>query len=545
VVIAPEFRGPSLHIAYRDPELATAHGNAWHDPENEADQRFALVSSNHDAATSFRNWRRRILRGFPKLEIATMNPTLATALVLAVVASVLLVAGVQQQRQKTVADLIKHATAADPSVRAAVEPGVIYQKVAIRTTRRTLERTIYRDVQGVRRPHHRQLSAEDEQLKNRLTNAGVNWDAPLSVVDYAQWRRRSNGTRDAVTRTGHHLLTLSTTPDADGEVLKETLTVRDTDFHAVDRTVELRDSGTVEIAELSYDVLPWASASPDWFEPLPGSIASVAILPALKSHLPQVLSEQVLDEAELEARVALNQLHADTGERIRLARTAGAIHVKGVVDTDVRKRELLSRLSALPHVEASILSVEEVNSQPQSGSPFENSQPIQVYSIEAQASPLELYLRENKLPIDQLTSISHNLLDGGLTMQQAQVHFAQLQPRFEAANQLPPHLQGQLASLARNYLDAVSAGLDANARLMQSIGLGSGSAAASPEPLSPQGDSDEPMNRYQQLCRELINGGSAQSRPAAVIASELTNTGAQIRRRVAQASATIPQPNDP
>ncbi len=279
-----------------------------------------------------------------------MNPTLATALVLAVVTSVLLVLGVRQQRQKTVADLINHATAADPSLRSAAEPGVIYQKVAIRTTRRTLERTIYRDAQGRRHPRRRQLSAEDEQLRTRLADAGVNWDAPLSVVDYAQWRRRSSVTRDAVTRTGQHLLTLSTTPEADGEVLKETITVRDTDFHAVDRTVELRDRGTIEIAELSYDVLPWAAASPDWFEPLPGAIATEGVLPAPRSH--HVLSEQVLDEAELEARIALHQLHADTGERIRLARNAGAIHVKGVVDTDVRKRELLARLAELPHVEA-------------------------------------------------------------------------------------------------------------------------------------------------------------------------------------------------
>jgi hypothetical protein len=257
------------------------------------------------------------------------------------------------------------------------------------------------------------------------------------------------------------------------------------------------------------------------------------------------LSDQILDQAELEARIALNQLHADTGERIRLARSPGGIHVKGVVDTDARKRELVSRLAQLPHVEASILSVEEINNQPQSGSPFDNGQPIQVYSVEAHASPLEQYLREKNLPIGQLASISHSLLDGGLKIQQAQVHFTELQPRFNAANQLPPGLQGQLAALSRTYLDAVGAGLDANDHILHSLSLSSASdAAALPESISSDEHMDEQISRYQQLCRELIRGGSGQSRPATTIADELMDAGAQIRRHLAQTSATIPRPSN-
>ena len=65
--------------------------------------------------------------------------------------------------------------------------------------------------------------------------------------------------------------------------------------------------------------------------------------------------------------------------------------------------------------------------------------------MEAQASPLEQYLREKKLPIDQLASLSHSLLDGGLKIRQAELHFSELQPRFKGADQFPADLQNQLA----------------------------------------------------------------------------------------------------
>ncbi len=57
-----------------------------------------------------------------------------------------------------------------------------------------------------------------------------------------------------------------------------------------------------------------------------------------------------LDSAELSARVVLNRLHADEGEQISISRTNRGVNVKGVVDTDERKREIATRLSAVPYV---------------------------------------------------------------------------------------------------------------------------------------------------------------------------------------------------
>jgi RNA polymerase sigma factor (sigma-70 family) len=491
-------------------------------------------------------WWSRLCSKVKRMSIPDMNPLLAGAMILLIASLACFVTWMYKQPAITASALLERTEKWDAGVSGNAQPGVIYQKVRITTRRRTLERTIYRDVQGIRRSRRRQLSLEDEQLKNKLTTAGVNWDAPLSVVDYAQWRHRSGATRDAVTRSGQHLLTLSTTPVAEGVVLKETLTVRDIDFHAVDRTVELRDGGTVEIAELNYDVLPWVDVNQDWFEPLVGQAGTDAPGMHAAIYLPHVLSDVELNEAELAARTTLNQLHADTGEPIHITRRAAGIDIKGVVDTDARKRELLSHLALLPNVHSSILSAEEIGTHPSSRSTFGNGQPIQVHSVEAQASPLEQYLREKNLPTDQLASISHNLLDGGLRISQAEIHLSELQPRFKEVNQLPIGQQRQLATLSLTYLGTIETGLDANKHILQSLGFdNTGQTTAITESTDPaggpHGDIDEQIRRYRQLCLELIINGTGQSRSAAAIAEELINTSERIRLRLATISATIPK----
>jgi hypothetical protein len=44
-----------------------------------------------------------------------------------------------------------------------------------------MERPIYRDAQCIRRPKRNKLSVEDEALKDRLAEAGLSWDEPLSA----------------------------------------------------------------------------------------------------------------------------------------------------------------------------------------------------------------------------------------------------------------------------------------------------------------------------------------------------------------------------
>src|SRR5262249_17827630 len=154
-----------------------------------------------------------------------------------------------------------------------------------------------------------------------------------------------------VKRSERGLLTL-TTNLAGGNIASESLTVRETDFRPVERTIELRDAGSVEIAELNYSVLPWSSVNPDLFEPEPSAAVGLgrhthaAILP----HLPRSLSPTELDEAELGVRLVLNSLNLDANDRISLTRQPLGVHVEGVVEDDDRKRQLQAELQLVPHV---------------------------------------------------------------------------------------------------------------------------------------------------------------------------------------------------
>jgi DNA-directed RNA polymerase specialized sigma24 family protein len=546
VVVTPETLGPSIQLVYEDPFLLTGPSDAQEAEPGATKAQNPIPtfpSERADFATAFEPGWRAALRGKLQSLIPAMNPLLTSAIVLGAISVLCFVFWLRSVPSLPAGELLNHAQTSERAAVAANRPGVIYEKVTIRTQKRSLERTIYRDAQGVRRPRRQQLSPEDEQLKNHLASADVNWDAPLSAVDYAEWRHRSGPTRDSVTRSGQHLLTLTTTPIEDSPVLKETITVRDVDFHAVDRTIVLRDSGTIEIAELNYDVLPWGAVNQDWFEPLTGQMATdgPGMLPAL--HVPHRLTDLELDEAELEVRIALNQLHADSGEQIHMSRAANGIQVKGVVETGQRKQQIVARLLQVPHVHASVVSVDELGSYPRSGSPPDAGQPIHVYSVESEPSPLERYMRESKLSTDQLVLISHSLLDGGLKIQQAAVHLSELQPRIKGANQLPADMQNQLAGLSRTYVNTIEAGLDANKRILVSLGLDHTSQPAG-ESSAPEGDLDQQVRRYQELSQELITSATGQSRPAEAIAGELANTSTRIRLHLAQQPATIPSADD-
>jgi DNA-directed RNA polymerase specialized sigma24 family protein len=469
--------------------------------------------------TQLRRWLTCI--PFPR-----MNPFLAGTMLFALCSVVCFVLWTKSGPRISARTLLTRAEQSDASVPKSGHAEVIYQKVRISSSGHTMERAIYHDPEGKRRLKQQPLSTDDQRTKDRLDLAGVSWDEPLSAANFSAWRDRQSAKKDAVTRTGSNLLMLTTSAAPDSAVVQESLTVRESDFHPVARTIELRGEGTVEIAELNYDVMPWGAVNQDWFEPLSGSVSDTH--PSLSVPMPRLLSDLELDGAELGARLALNQLHADTGEQIHVTRSSSGIQVKGVVDTDQRKSQLVGRLLQVPHVHPSLLSVEEIGSQSRPG--FSHaSLPVQAYSIEAQSSPLEQYLREKKLPVDNLAAMSQSLLDNCLKIQQAQGHLSELQFRFRGANQLPDDLQSQLTKLSQSYVVAIQTGLDADKRTLLSLGFDDSVQPAPPSPSSQTDeDLDQQVRHYQNLCQELIASGTGQPRSAQAIANDLLTVGAQI-----------------
>ncbi len=250
------------------------------------------------------------------------NPIFATAVVLAA-ASVMCFFIWNKWRPLPISanELLVKAETWDGSSQPNAQPGVVRQSVSISTSQGSFERTIYRDTQGVRRPKQAKNSVQTESLKSRLASVGVDWERPLSAISYQDWHDHQHVRHDHIERVRSKLLTLTTTTP-DGPVARESITVREADFHPIERTIEFRDSGTVQIAEVNYEVLPWSQANPDWFEPLtPTATGTKAIYPSATRIIPPSLDDSQLDLAELETRVALSHLDAEINGRLELVRS--------------------------------------------------------------------------------------------------------------------------------------------------------------------------------------------------------------------------------
>jgi hypothetical protein len=292
-----------------------------------------------------------------------MNPVIASVVVVAIACITLLIIWQHSIPSVSASELMQRAEASDGNLSRTGDPGVIYQKVRIRTPHDSVERDLYRDREGRRVPKSGAVAAEFTALKAKLNVAGVNWDEPLSASSYKAWHDKQRHESDQVRRSGKNLLTV-TTKTAGGIVVQESLTVRQEDFHAVERTVELLDVGTVEIAELNYAVLSWNAVNEDLFEPfVPTTVPSPPSNAAIAPPPPFLPTPAQLLEAELQARVALHTLNADLGEEIDVSHgSKNSVMVQGLINTVQRKEQLAFALNGIPHVNVELKTVDEVAS---------------------------------------------------------------------------------------------------------------------------------------------------------------------------------------
>jgi hypothetical protein len=470
-----------------------------------------------------------------------MNPTLATALVLAVASLMCIVIGMQQRRPDITSNaLLVHAEVWDEG-HASAAPGIISQRIEIKTPERQLYRTLYRDTQGKRRPRLQKLLVHEAQLQASLATAGVSWDAPLSASLFQDWHDRQRVREDYIKRSGKNLLVLTTTVP-DGPVAEQSLTVRNSDFHPLQRTIVFRDQGVIEIAELDYHVLGWTQENAELFEPLRPQIAEriLPMQPVLVARLPSLPTEEQLDEAELSARVILNQAHADTGEQIQLVRAAQRVDIRGLVETEERKQELQSQLRTLPFTTLSILSVEELNRNSASSS---EATAVSMVSAEAQPSPLEtLYLSLGQ-SVSSLSGVSQQLVDSALTVNQESRSITGLVSRFGSPARMTDLARASLSELVFSHREHLLAALEQEQVLLRKT-------SKTPVPLDVSGSSRPAEDaaslvmlaeRNLALCKELTLGGAQPPRNAEVIIAELLRSLDELRIRAHETRLHSPE----
>jgi hypothetical protein len=468
-----------------------------------------------------RRWWAIRLPKISLLPVRAMNPSLAFFGLLAFTSTIYLLFWWQHQRVPDITSntLLVRAERWDSS-NLAMASGVVYQSVRITAPTLTMERSIYRDLEGKRSLKPVKLIATQERLKAELARAGVNWDEPISASDYQTWHDHQHVRADKIVRDGTHLLRL-TTIAPDSSVSPQSLTVRDTDFHPVRRTVALRDIGTVEIAELDFKILPWSAVRADVFEatggmssPEPTSRTRVLQLP----KMPQIVTQEQLDEAELGTRLVLNQLHADNGEQIEIHPDPQKVEVEGVVETDERKRQLQMQLRMVPHVVVSILSVADLKNTPADSS----ATGVQTASMPDYPSPLEILMRAHGRGVNDINVLAERLFNTALTISQESNAIADLQTRFAPDQQRTIVATATLSELIYSHRERLEAALKSERALAADAQI---SPAVLTGSFGPKASSLMAVaNRNLALSKELIQTNSPATRNAEQILAEMSNS---------------------
>jgi hypothetical protein len=420
----------------------------------------------------------------------------------------------------TANSLLVHAEKWDTSSSTA-SPGVAHQTVRIKTPRQSVDRSLYWDLQGKRRPRRTVLVSSEEQLKLELAPAGVDWDRPISASAYQDWHDHQHVRADSITQTGNHLLTLTTTVP-DGVVSQESITIRDTDFHPVQRTVGFRNSGTVEIAELDYSVLPWGAVDASTFEPLEiiPVVGGAPLLPRprLSLAIPESLSPEQLDETELTARLILNQLHADEGEQIEVRRSELGVEVEGLVSADDRKRELATQLMTVPRLKVSIRSEADLSANQLTS---EESTSIEAATLPDNPSALETYLRHHDRPVEEINTVERQLFEGALIISKESRFIIDLKTRFTSPDQMPVVAQATLEELLYSHHERLEKALNQERMSLAQVGGMPASDAERPAPGTLLLTASE---KNLALVRELTQNNVAHPRSAEEIFADMTDT---------------------
>ena len=495
------------------------------------------------ATTPTRKIRRRFSR-WPRLLGALQFNMRSAALLLpagAILGIVLLfIASIVDNREAQRIDanqLLRAAVRAESTARKTSEPSAVVQRIQIKASGHVAQRNLYRDALGKRRAKELPVNDDERVLREKLAEAELDWNNPLSVENYRDWHDHLYREEERVVRTGVDLLTVSTRA-AEGLIAQETLTVKANDFHAVARTVLFRDGESIEIAELSYQVVPWSPQVDQWFEPLPRvSSGDDRPLPMSRSMQSPRLSDTQLDVAELSVMLVLQELHADT-ERLQMTRSPTGVLVKGIVDSDDRKAQITARLRMIEHVSPSISSYRDLDAK---AAPEANASRLQQVSVADAKTPLTAECEQRKIAPDPCRHMSYELLNASAVLVRESKHIVELRVEYPLSRPLTSRAKLLLSEIASERLRHINAALEKQEGLLRQLG------AEPPHELETapleQLSLEAAAQRNLALAKELVYVAGEHARPALIILQELAKSTATARTTVAREATEFQTPS--
>lgn len=144
-------------------------------------------------------------------------------------------------------------------------------------------------------------------------------------------------------------LTPAETPHA---ILASSLFVRGSDWRPVSQRLTVRAADHeehFEIEEIGYDVVPFEQLTSSVFAPEPALSAGTPTIPppAISPAPARTADLAQLFSLEVRVRYALHRIHACTGEPIQVDTSPEGVRVRGMLDTEARKREVLQAMASL------------------------------------------------------------------------------------------------------------------------------------------------------------------------------------------------------
>lgn len=523
IYLDPHFMANSHYI---DEELSagiTAESESVADANGESID-FAAGNARQPRKQS---WWSRIFSGNP-LRFLRSRQLVPIAVSMLFVGAVLWITAHRKQQVVGVNELLNTAVRAETNLHTVYGAGVVHQRIQIRTAGKTKQRDLYRDIEGRRRPKTLSMDSDERLLRAKLIQAGLDWNDPLSAAAFQTWHDHVLRKADQIERTGDNLLNVTTTVIG-GPVVRESLTVRLNDFHAVARTLIFENRETVEIAELSYEIQPWGPMNEGWFEPLSGSLSPsplhphLTTLPSAMSHL----SAAELDIADLNVLLALQELHADT-ERLQVTRSASSIAVTGIVETDSRNVEITSRLRTIPHVTSDILSYRDFDAKPET-----NPGPttIKVMSVVDGESPLDSYCRTQQISRESCQQLAYHLLNSSATLVRESSRLTELQRQYPSDGPMTPAARALLSELMRQHLQHLAAAVNAEKETYLMLGVNPASLKTG---TTVDINLTAVVERNLHIADELVYARDEHSRDTSIIIQDLATSAGEVQAAISR-----------
>lgn len=292
-------------------------------------------------------------------------------------------------------ELLNNSTTTHEHSLKAITHPVIYQKIRIKKSKPAERATLVdwelwhdsdnrRFKQSINNSNTEALGELIEVMRKNHMDV----HSPLSAASYSQWRKNlsaKNERMDRLQLDNEEVFELHTIPEhADlngvGEIVKASIFVRTKDHHPVKQQFQIKTESSnysIELIEQGFKIIPLNDLDRKIFGELPtmanGTKSESVIVnnSGLSIDSGGILNP-ASSELEMEVIRLLSVTGADLGQEVSVLRTSdGKLSITGIVETENRKKEILT---ALKSVEGNPVIVFQIETAEEADKRIQNSE---------------------------------------------------------------------------------------------------------------------------------------------------------------------------